>query len=184
MTDARQEVDLILLHRITATRKCEYLVQWAKDQQQTWESGSNLEGSDQLLASYWRGYVERAGGSSYLEQVVDKELIKKQVAARTKKTKPVRKPVDKIAVAKRVQASKHLNGSLNRSRRQMASSIALAPVAKPPPRNAKRSYGGLPLSPVAETASRVGNLSISGSQRQPVQRARKSTGGRRPAVST
>ncbi|KAJ2081735.1 hypothetical protein H4R24_002132 [Coemansia sp. RSA 988] len=181
MADSREEVDLILLHRITATRKCEYLVQWANDQQQTWETGDSLEDTDQLLASYWRGYVERAGASSYLEQSVNVELIKKVVAARVKKSKPVRKPVDKIAVAKRVQASKHLNGSLNRSRRQISS--VLVSSSKSPPENAKRSHGALPPTPVSETTSRVRNLDISGSQKRPIQRARKSTGGRRPPVA-
>ncbi|PIA16062.1 hypothetical protein COEREDRAFT_81508 [Coemansia reversa NRRL 1564] len=179
MTEVQQQVDLILLHRITSTRKCEYLVQWG-DEQQTWEVGSNLSSSEELLASYWRGYVERAGNSSYLEQVVNLALIK-ETLPQAKKSKAIRKPVDKITVAKRVQAAKHLNGSLKRSRGETSS---IAPVARPPPKNAKRSKGSLGHLSVSETTSSVEKLDISTTQKHPIQRARKSTGGRRPPPLT
>ncbi|KAJ2498189.1 hypothetical protein GGH96_004500 [Coemansia sp. RSA 1972] len=166
---ALEEVSAILDHRATATQSIEYLVQWTSDHVSTWEPSHNLTKCALELTVYWRKHVAVSRGP-YLEAIIIKP---KPLARRPAKKARVVNPVsDRIAMAKRVQANKQLRGSLARAIPTGASgSMVSAPLIKPPP-NAKRSSGPV-LSPVSETANMVGNLVI-----RPVQRARKSTGGR------
>ncbi|KAJ2706284.1 hypothetical protein H4R19_005028 [Coemansia spiralis] len=175
-----EDVDAVVRHRIAEDGACEYLVRWA-DEQQTWEPAAGLAGCEQSLGAYWRSQVASGGPTLYLEAVALAPVSVMPVPAPARSTakRPRAAPVDKIAVAKRVQASKQLGQSLARS------AVGPSTLVKPPPLNAKRSSSmaapAPAATPVTETAGLVSALAIG----QPrVQMARKSTGGRRPPPPT
>ncbi|KAJ1834913.1 hypothetical protein IWW55_001893 [Coemansia sp. RSA 2706] len=188
---ALDEVSAILDHRTTQTQSIDYLVQWTSDQGQTWEPATSLSDCAQLLAAYWRVQVTTKP-VPYLEPLAEKPPASAKRAAKQPRLDPT---VDRIAVAKRVQANKQLRGSLARTgsssalaaRRNagpaglairsggVSGAIVDAPV-KPPPMNARRSCPA--ASPVSEAAGMVAGLDLG--RKPALQRARKSTGGRRP----
>ncbi|KAJ2454768.1 hypothetical protein EV183_001352 [Coemansia sp. RSA 2336] len=171
MTANLDEVSRVVKHRISAQDEIEYLVEWACDQESTWEPFTNLTNCAQQLAVYWRAFVN-ANKQPYLEPQATRP------AKQGKRVKPTREPQDRIAMAKRVQANKQLRGSLARNAGASGSGVKV----KPPPLHAKRSASAAVSamaqpSPVTETASLLAGMRIP--PKPGIQRARKSTGGRR-----
>ncbi|KAI9470301.1 hypothetical protein LPJ78_000478 [Coemansia sp. RSA 989] len=173
MTESLDKVNRIVKHRISAQGEIEYSVEWACDQESTWEPSINLTNCAQLLAVYWRAFIN-TNKQSYLEP---QQTEQAKPAKQAKRTKPTREPQDRIAMAKRVQANKQLRGSLARN---AGASGSVSLKVKPPPLTAKRSVSAAVSamaqpSPVTETTSLLAGLRI---PKKRVQRARKSTGGR------
>ncbi|KAJ1789282.1 hypothetical protein LPJ59_005373 [Coemansia sp. RSA 2399] len=180
-----EEVDVILDHRFDdKTKACEYLVQWSSDMEKNWEPLANLTECDQLLCAYWRQRIEKDGSStSYLKQVPNP-----LPSANAKGM------VDRIATAKRVQQRKQLGHALAKQR--AAANTERPLQIKAPPPMAKRSTGemdeAVDVNGMAVLSMRSPSLSVSTADAQSeggtpsplkpkvTQRARKSTGGRRP----
>ncbi|KAJ1894233.1 hypothetical protein LPJ81_005200 [Coemansia sp. IMI 209127] len=192
------------------TKACEYLVQWSSDMEKNWEPLANLTECDQLLCAYWRQRIEKDGSStSYLKQVPNPLYVEEHKQAGPSKRKQssssssssVKRPsanakgmVDRIATAKRVQQRKQLGHALAKQR--AAANTERPLQIKAPPPMAKRSTGemdeAVDVNGMAVLSMRSPSLSVSTADAQSeggtpsplkpkvTQRARKSTGGRRP----
>ncbi|KAJ2519506.1 hypothetical protein H4217_002643 [Coemansia sp. RSA 1939] len=149
-----EQVETILDHRFQDNSEtCEYLVQWAKDKETTWEPHTSLVECDQTVAAYWRRRIEtEVPGKAYLMAVPNplsaavtehdddddddsNGVLSGVVAGPSKRKVSVgRKPklsstadaVDHIATAKRVQQRKRLGNAIARTTKQKAAAAAAA----------------------------------------------------------
>ncbi|KAJ2662572.1 hypothetical protein IWW48_001814 [Coemansia sp. RSA 1200] len=153
-----EQVETILDHR----EICEYLVQWTKDKETTWEPHTSLVECDQTVAAYRRQRIEtEVPGKVYLMAVPNplsaatteyddddddnsNDVLSGVVAGPSRRKASVgRKPklssttgaVDRIATAKRVQQRKQLGNAIARTTKQKAAAAAAS--AGPPPYNEK-----------------------------------------------
>ncbi|KAJ2722858.1 hypothetical protein GGI07_003045 [Coemansia sp. Benny D115] len=185
-----ETVQAVLSHRFELKDSvCEYLVQWASDQEKTWEPSYNLTECGQALAQYWRQFIKENTLHSFLlpqgiksPKKTSTKVTKGRSAVAKRAVAKIKGPEDRIAVAKRVQMNKQLDNVRART------------VAKKPPARAKLSVGDeddrenqvlvddifMAASSSNASTHRESEAASTSRPSLTVQRARKSTGGKLP----